>query len=62
MLIVPHMHTPASRAPTTHGQVQCRTGYLARAAGRNLQARGFEQIFVLGENAERGQVRIDRDI
>merc|ERR1740130_187951 len=22
--------------------VQCRTGYLARAAGRNLQARGFE--------------------
>ena len=56
------MHTSAPRAPTTHGQVQCRTGYLARAAGRNLQARGFEQIFVLGENVERDEVRIDRDI
>ena len=32
------------------GQVHCRTGYLGRAAGRNLRARGFEQIFVLGED------------
>ena len=38
------------------------TGYLGRAAGRNLRARGFEQIFVLGENVERDEVRIDRDI
>tara|TARA_B100000795_G_scaffold32598_1_gene21501 strand:- start:325 stop:453 length:129 start_codon:yes stop_codon:yes gene_type:complete len=41
------------------------TGYLGRAAGRNLRARGFEQIFVLGENMEQlvgDQVRIDRDI
>jgi rhodanese-related sulfurtransferase len=30
--------------------VQCRTGNLARAAGRQLQARGFTQVYVLGES------------
>ena len=25
------------------------TGYLARKAGRNLRARGFEKVYVLGE-------------
>ena len=34
----------------TRPQVQCRNGNLARAAGRNLRARGFEKVYVLGEN------------
>ena len=45
-------HSAAHSASHAHlrGQVQCQTGYLARRAGRNLRARGFEQVYVLGEN------------
>ena len=30
--------------------MHCRTGNLGRAAGRQLQARGFTQVYVLGES------------